>query len=73
MDFDDSSNGMFLRRRENGTSTAARHQGYHSTYNDVIMDTMDISLSANELEIKVYNLQQTSKNMLKIMNLKTEN
>lgn len=68
MDFDDPSNGMFLRQRDEGISTTTRHQGYHVIYNDIIMerlDSMDISLSVNELEAKVYNLQQASKDMLK--------
>lgn len=35
MDFDDPSNGMFLRQRDEGISTTTRDQSYHAIYNPI--------------------------------------
>ena len=68
MDFDDASNGLFLRNRKSGgVSPMSRHQGNHSAFNDFVGDElnkMDINSSANELEKQVYNLQQKSKSLM---------
>ncbi|WBW96128.1 AHH domain-containing protein [Oceanirhabdus sp. W0125-5] len=68
MDFDDASNGIFLRNRKSGgVSTMSRHQGNHDVYNDFIEDQlnkMDVNLSVDQLERQVYNLQQKSKYLM---------
>ena len=68
MDLDDARNGMFLRERTMGGSSAtSRHQGYHKQYTAVIrksLNSMDISKSVSELEREVYNLQQSARNMM---------
>ena len=68
MDFDDASNGIFLRNRDSGgVSPMSRHQGNHSVFDDFIreqLDNMDINLSVRELEEQVYNLQQKSKKLM---------
>ena len=61
MDINDAQNGMFLRARDKGVSTMSRHTGYHSLYNKIVkseLDKIDISLSPNELKIKVQSLQE---------------
>lgn len=68
MDLDDASNGMFLRERNSGGSSArSRHQGYHKQYTNVIeecLDNMDVNKSVPELEREVYNLQQSARDMM---------
>ena len=68
MDLDHASNGMFLReRRTGGSSATSRHQGYHKQYTNIIeqaLDNMDMSKSAFTLEREVYQSQQSAKNML---------
>ncbi len=67
MDLDDASNGIFLRVRDDGTSTMTRHQGRHTPYNKVItekLNQMDLSLSVSELDAQVYQLREASRAML---------
>lgn len=68
MDLDNASNGMFLRNRQSGGSSAtSRHQGYHKQYTKVIKDylnNMDICKSVYDLEREVYSLQQAARNMM---------
>ena len=68
MDLDDASNGMFLRDRNSGGSSAtSRHQGYHKQYTNIIeecLDNMDVNKSVLELDREVYNLQQSARNMM---------
>ena len=68
MDLDDESNGMFLRERYAGESSAmSRHQGYHKQYTNVIsdyLDEMDINKSVSELEEEVFNLQHAARKMM---------
>lgn len=61
MDFDNASNGVFLRIPDNDVSTMARHQGYHSVYNEVVdraLNRMDINQSVDVLQKQVSNLQK---------------
>ncbi|WP_270578765.1 AHH domain-containing protein [Caldibacillus thermoamylovorans] len=60
MNFDDSSNGIFLRVPDNDISTMSRHRGYHSVYNEVVeraLNKMDINQSVDSLQKQVYELQ----------------
>lgn len=60
MDFDDSSNGIFLRVPDSDISTMSRHRGYHSVYNEVVeraLNKMDINQSVDSLQKQVYELQ----------------
>ncbi|MGW8423978.1 AHH domain-containing protein [Peribacillus simplex] len=60
MNFDDSSNGIFLRVPDNDISTLSRHRGYHSVYNEVVeraLNKMDINQSVNSLQKDVYELK----------------
>ncbi|MCB2357376.1 AHH domain-containing protein, partial [Clostridium estertheticum] len=42
MDFDNASNGLFLRNRKSGgVSPMSRHQGNHSTFNDFVGDKLN--------------------------------
>lgn len=46
MDFDNASNGIFLRIPDYDISPMSRHRGYHSVYNEVVeraLNRMDIS------------------------------
>lgn len=64
MNFDDSSNGIFLRVPDDNISTMARHRGYHSVYNEVVaraLNKMDISQSIDSLQKQVYDLQKFKK------------
>jgi hypothetical protein len=61
IDLDDASNGIFLRVPDEGISPMARHQGFHSIYNQVVkgqLDLMDVTLPVEQLEPKVFQLQQ---------------
>jgi hypothetical protein len=61
MNFDDSSNGIFLRVPDDNISTMARHRGYHSVYNEVVaraLNKIDINQSINSLQNQVYDLQK---------------
>ncbi|CAM4170458.1 hypothetical protein BAQ46_27030 [Bacillus paranthracis] len=61
MNFDDSSNGIFLRVPDDNISTMARHRGYHSVYNEVVaraLNKMDINQSIDSLQKQVYDLQK---------------
>ncbi|MCG2574848.1 AHH domain-containing protein [Acinetobacter sp. ME22] len=61
MDFDNAQNGIFLRIPDDGISPMARHQGFHSVYNQVVrqrLDAMDINQSVGQLEKQVFTLQQ---------------
>ncbi|MNN32671.1 hypothetical protein D3C81_1463990 [compost metagenome] len=58
----DGTNGVFLRIPDNDISTMARHQGYHSVYNEVVeraLNRMDINQSADVLQKQVYELQKS--------------
>lgn len=60
MNFDDSTNGIFLRVPDNDISTMSRHRGYHSVYNEVVereLNKMDINQSVDSLQTQVYELQ----------------
>lgn len=65
MNFDDASNGIFLRNRKSGgVSPMSRHEGNHKSFNDFIeskLDSIDINKSISELEKELYELQQKSK------------
>ena len=61
MNFDDSSNGIFLRIPANDISVKSRHRGYHSVYNQVTeraLNKMDINQSVDSLQKQVYDLQR---------------
>ncbi|OFD58318.1 hypothetical protein BWGOE4_22030 [Bacillus mycoides] len=61
MNFDDSSNGIFLRVPDDNISTMARHRGYHSVYNEVVaraLNKMDINQSIDSLQKQVYDSQK---------------
>ncbi|MCD4646170.1 hypothetical protein AR454_27735 [Bacillus mycoides] len=61
MNFDDSSNGIFLRVPDDNISTMARHRGYHSVYNEVVaraLNKMGINQSIDSLQKQVYDLQK---------------
>ncbi|KFN08977.1 hypothetical protein DJ90_2748 [Paenibacillus macerans] len=61
MDFDHASNGVFLRVPDNQISPMARHQGYHSVYNEVVeraLNRMDINESVDVLQKQVFDLQK---------------
>ncbi|WP_207650876.1 RHS repeat-associated core domain-containing protein [Anaerocolumna jejuensis] len=68
MDFDDVSNGIFLRNRKSGgVSPMSRHEGFHKVYNRFIegkLDNLDINLSTSELERQVFDLQQKGKYLM---------
>ncbi len=60
MNFDDSTNGIFLRVPDNDISTMSRHRGYHSVYNEVVeraLNRMDINQNVDNLQKQVYELQ----------------
>ncbi|WP_088076822.1 T7SS effector LXG polymorphic toxin [Litchfieldia alkalitelluris] len=60
MNFDDSTNGIFLRVPANDISVMSRHSGYHSVYNEVVeraLNRMDINQSVDNLQKQVYDLQ----------------
>lgn len=60
MNFDDLSNGIFLRVPDSDISTMSRHRGYHSVYNEVVereLNKMDINQSVDSLQKQVYDLQ----------------
>ena len=65
MDFDDASNGIFLKNRKiGGVSPMSRHEGNHKAFNDFIeskLDNIDINKDINELEKDIYTLQQKCK------------
>ena len=61
MNFDDSSNGIFLRVPDDNISTMARHRGYHSVYNEVVaraLNKMILAKSIDSLQKQVYDLQK---------------
>ncbi|MGH1007163.1 AHH domain-containing protein [Bacillus cereus group sp. MYBK163-2] len=65
MNFDDSSNGIFLRVPDDNISTMDRHRGYHSVYNEVVaraLNKMDINQSIDSLQKQVYDLQKIQEN-----------
>ncbi|MDL4840323.1 AHH domain-containing protein, partial [Aquibacillus rhizosphaerae] len=60
MNFDNSTNGIFLRVPDNDISTMSRHRGYHSVYNEVVeraLNRMDINQNVDNLQKQVYELQ----------------
>ncbi|WP_235182916.1 AHH domain-containing protein [Gracilibacillus boraciitolerans] len=60
MNFDDSTNRVFLRVPDNDISPMSRHRGYHSVYNEVVeraLNKMDINQSVGNLQRQVYDLQ----------------
>lgn len=60
MNFDNSTNGIFLRVPDNDISTMSRHRGYHSVYNEVVeraLIRMDINQNVDNLQKQVYELQ----------------
>ncbi|WP_301107144.1 AHH domain-containing protein [Sporosarcina sp.] len=60
MNFDDSTNGIFLRVLDNDISTMSRHRRYHSVYNEVVeraLNRMDINQNVDNLQKQVYGLQ----------------
>lgn len=61
MNFDDSSNGIFLRVPNNDLSPMSRHRGYHSVYNEVVLrqlNNLDINQDIDVLQKQVYDLQK---------------
>ncbi|MEC0764914.1 T7SS effector LXG polymorphic toxin [Bacillus haynesii] len=60
MNFDDASNGIFLRIPDKDISAISRHRGYHSVYNEVVeraLNKMDINQSVYSLQKQVLELQ----------------
>ncbi|CAN7535363.1 T7SS effector LXG polymorphic toxin [Rossellomorea sp. LjRoot5] len=60
MNFDDSTNGIFLRVPNNDISPMSRHRGYHSVYNEVVeraLNRMDTNQSVGNLQKQLYDLQ----------------
>ena len=68
MNFDDASNGIFLKNRKvGGISPMSRHEGNHKAFNDFIeskLDCMDINKTVSELENELYNIQQKVKKLM---------
>ncbi|OME64197.1 hypothetical protein BSK65_29630 [Paenibacillus odorifer] len=61
MDFDNGSNGIFLRIPDNDVSVMARHQGYYSVYNEVVeraLNRMNINQCVDVLQKQVFDLQK---------------
>ncbi|WP_146552510.1 AHH domain-containing protein [Rummeliibacillus sp. SL167] len=66
MDFDDASNGLFLRTPAEDVSAMSRHRGYHSTYNEFVksqLDAIDITQDVNALQRQVLDLQSNLKKL----------
>ncbi|MGR6338775.1 T7SS effector LXG polymorphic toxin [Priestia megaterium] len=66
MDFDEASNGIFLRVPDNDISPMSRHRGYHSVYNEVVaraLNKMDISQSTSSLQKQVYDLRKNLRSL----------
>ena len=67
MDMDDASNGIFLRKPNDGVNTKSVHFGYHDEYSSAVSDYLD-SLDPNEspevLEKQVYDMQKSLKTSL---------
>ena len=60
MNFDDPTNGIFLRIPGNDISTRSRHRGYHSIYTKFAkheLDKINISSNVYSLQIQVLALQ----------------
>ena len=67
MDMDDASNGIFLRKPNDGVNVKSVHFGYHDEYSSAVSDYLD-SLDPNEspevLEKQVYDMQKSLKTSL---------
>ncbi|MED0756137.1 AHH domain-containing protein [Aneurinibacillus thermoaerophilus] len=66
MDFDDASNGIFLRVPANDVSAMSRHKGFHSVYNKAVeraLDKIDVKQSPEALQKQVFELQQKLKRL----------
>ena len=68
MNFDDASNGIFLKNRKvGGINPMSRHEGNYKAFNDFIeskLDCMDINKTVSELENELYNIQQKVKKLM---------
>lgn len=56
VDFDDASNGIFLRVPDEALSPMSRHRGYHSVYNEVVerhLNRLDASAPIHVLDNQV--------------------
>ena len=66
MDFDDASNGLFLRTPDGAVSTMSRHKGYHSVYNEFVnmkLDQIDINQSSYAIQQQLADLQAKLKEL----------
>ena len=66
MDFDDASNGIFLRTPDDGISAMSRHQGYHSVYNEFSiskLNDIDVNQSSHAIQKQVLDLQTKLKDL----------
>lgn len=64
MDFDDASNGIFLKTPNDGVNVKSIHRGYHEEYSSAIkeyLDGLDLSQRVETLEQKVAIMQQRLK------------
>jgi len=62
MDMNHSSNGIFLPTPNGYFHALATHRGGHTLYNNLVkeeLDRLDISKSVEDLDLEVYNIQQT--------------
>lgn len=60
---DDSGNGIFLRRVDDGTSVMARHQGNHHGYTNAIknaLDKIDLRQSKDAISKQVSEIQNAA-------------
>lgn len=67
MDFDDASNGIFLKTPNDGVNAKSIHHGYHEEYSNAIkeyLDGLDLSQRVEVLEQKVAIMQQRLKSSL---------
>lgn len=67
MDMNDASNGILLPTPTNHFHALATHRGDHNLYNNLVkeeLDRLDISKPVEDLEVEVYNIQQTLRMIL---------
>lgn len=66
-DIDKATNGIFLRKVDDGISTMARHQGNHDGYTQVIRDALnkiDLDQSGDVITKQIEDIQKIARNGL---------
>lgn len=66
-DIDKATNGIFLRKVDDGVSAMARHQGNHDGYTQVIkdaLDKIDINQSTDVITKQIEEIQKIARNGL---------